>query len=108
MTAARVELDKSNAAFEQSTSNQALAAEICRELVVQPVHFLCTLCFFVNIHYLGGTRLHAVRQLVRLDAGGQFRLARPRLQMLAIELAQKVQSMTLRAVADTRRSGQIE
>lgn len=72
MSAAGVKLHEANAAFQQAARDEALAAEVGGARLIETVHGTRRWALAVEIDGLGGGRLHAESQFVRLDAGGQL------------------------------------
>ena len=83
VSAARVELDETDALLDEPPRDEALAAEVGGETVVEPVHLPGLLVLLLQVHHLGGRGLHPVGQLVGVDPGGQFRLLLTVFQMLS-------------------------
>ena len=79
---------------------QAVLAERFGRRIVQAVHLACDLGFFADVHRFRRRRLHAIRQLVRLDPRIQFALVRPALRMVAVQVAQQIEQPALLRLAD--------
>ena len=72
VSAAGVQLDEPHAPLDQPPSDQALASEVRRASVVQPVHLLRLPRLLREIDNIGRGRLHLIRQLVGEDARDEF------------------------------------
>ena len=72
MTTATIELDKAYATLDESSGDEALSSEVCGLLVVEAVKRAGSCVFLFHVHDLGGGGLHAVGQLIALDACKQF------------------------------------
>ena len=90
MPAAGVELHEANAALDQPASDQTFAAEVSRQRMVEAVERASAGVLAVDVDDLAGARLHAVGQLVCLDACGQLRIAGPGCLVLQIQTTEQV------------------
>ena len=69
-------------------------------LVVQAIQCICRVGFLRRIDDLAGLGLHAERQFIACDAGGQLRINGTVVQVLIVEFIDQVECLALLTVAD--------
>src|SRR5690242_4834404 len=89
------DLHEAHAALQKPAGDQAVAAEVLRDLLVETVEPAHRRRFAGDIEDFRSARLQARCQFVAGDAGLEAGIARPRLFMAAIEAAQQLQTLRL-------------
>ena len=84
-----VDLDQADAPFHEASRHQATFAVGRGPLVVEPVHGPRLVALLRDVESVAGRQLHARGQLVVHQAGREFRLAGPRLAVLAVHARQE-------------------
>ena len=108
MSASGVKLNEPNAAFDESSGDEAVAAVFVGRLLVDAVHVAGGLFFTGQIHGFGGLGLHAVGEFVRLNPCGQLLAAGAFVEVFLIELGQQVELPSLGSGVEVRRAFQVE
>ena len=90
------DLHEAHAAFEQSPREQAAAAEVGGRGVVEAVARARLRGLAGEVERLGRVLLHLGGEFVALDAGFEPRIARPRLRVLAVHLAEQFEPVAVR------------
>ena len=78
------------------------------QLRVEAVHFPCLPALGVQIDRLGGGGLHAVRQLIRMDARLEFGIARMPLLVGLVQILEKIQRVSLSLIGDPVRRFEVQ
>ena len=105
---ARVELDESNAALNQTARQQALLSEVFGDRFINAVQLSRRLGLFRQVHGIRSLALHPVGQFVAGDPRLQRRVLAFVRQMIAIHLLDEVQRLALRFLGDAGRRMQIQ
>ena len=92
-SAAGVELDEADAAFDEAAGEQAAGAEFVGALLVDAVELAGGGGFLGEIDGFGGGTLHAEGELVGADAGGHFAVAIEGVHL--VHLLQEVEGVAL-------------
>ena len=80
------QLDKANAALDQTSGNQAASAILFGLWMIQPVHSVRCGRFFFDVERFGGRSLHAGSQFIACDPCLQLRFAGMRFEMPTIQI----------------------
>ena len=88
-------LDVADVALGQPPRQQALPAEVARDLLVETVQLLGLLGFLLHLERFRGLRLHAEGQLEGLNARFQVGVAMANLGVAPVDALQHVQLITL-------------
>ncbi len=107
-TVARPNLHKTDAALDQPAREQAAPAEIRAHRIIQAVQLLRRVRFAADVGGFRRRHLHAERELVRRNPGGQLRVMISRIEMLLVHLAQRVEKIALFLRLHARRTAEIE
>jgi hypothetical protein len=81
-------LNEPHASLHESPGEQAAAAEIGADRIIEAIQFPGGLRFAADIGGLRSRHLHAEGKLVGFDTRGQFRIVIARIQMLPVQLLQ--------------------
>lgn len=92
---ARIELNESSTALDQSPRQQTAGAELGGRGVVQSVKPLGFASFPREIDRLGRRGLHPIGQFVSLNPRGQFGIFRAAFQMMSVQLADEIERPAL-------------
>src|SRR5678815_4557303 len=106
--AVAVNLDEPYAALDQPPCHQTFRADVFRLLLVESVKLPRLLRLVREIRQVAGLRLHPIRQFKALNAREQVRLAVMLLEMLAVNLFQKIKLRALIFARDLLRLREIE
>ena len=96
--AARIDLHKPNAAFDQPPCRQTLLGKMSTFRIVQTVQLLSRLRFVRQIQGFGSRHLHSIRQLERFNPSGKLGFSRVSVKVLSIKASQKVQLRPLLSI----------
>ena len=90
-TGSMVKLNEANPAFNQPSGEEALLAEDLGILLIQPVKGLGRRRLLLKVDRFGGVHLHLGGQFITADAGLQFAVGFPTLEVPLVEALQERQ-----------------
>ena len=108
VAAAGVDLHESHAALNQPPREQQLVAELAGAVLVAAVELLGLLRLVREVDGLGRGRLHAVRELVALDAALELAVARAQERVARVPHLQAVEHRALQRIGAALRVREIE
>src|SRR5206468_7487764 len=106
--AAAVELDEADPALDQAPREQAVAAELPGERIVETVELARGFGFLLEIDRLRSRGLHPVGKLVTLEARLQFAVSPVFLRVAAVQVPEQVELAALLGLPDRLRGRQVE
>ena len=108
VVASGIYLNEANTPLDQAAGEQTFFTKVTGPIVIQSIQVFDMLRFAVEVHRLGGTHLHLVRQLVTRDSGGQGGVVDAITQVATVVLVQLVDQKTLLLAAHVAGILQVE
>ncbi len=103
-------LDEAHALFREAAGHQTLAAEVLRDGIIEPVHFLGDFAFLAEVLQIGRLGLHAEGEFKGFDAAFEGTVMAGEFELTAVEILRVVNLHALNGarsfgVADERNAG---